>query len=177
MSNNNLFIYISEHNGFGINTDIFETNIINLSVVIGFLFFYGKNALSDIVKSRRDNILKSIQEAEIRFKEAEDKLLTAKNNLNLALKKSEEIRLQGLNLSKQTKLSLLESFNEDIRRIKNENISILKFEEEKAINEVFQKLNNNSLDIAMNNILKKLNTSFQKKIIARNIDKLSFNKL
>jgi F-type H+-transporting ATPase subunit b len=29
-------------NGFGFNTDIFETNILNLSVVIGVLIYYGR---------------------------------------------------------------------------------------------------------------------------------------
>lgn len=177
MGYTNLFIFISEHKGFGINTDIFETNVLNLSVVLGFLFFYGKKALSDIVISRRETILKNIQEAEIKFKEAENSLLIAKNNLNNAVKKAEDIRFQGLNLSKQTKLALLESIKEDIKRIKNENVSILKFEEGKAINEVFLKLNNTCLEIAMENISKKLTLSFQKKIILKNINKLSLNSL
>jgi F-type H+-transporting ATPase subunit b len=41
----NFFTIISENEGFGINTDIFETNIINLSVVIGVLIYYGRAAL------------------------------------------------------------------------------------------------------------------------------------
>jgi F-type H+-transporting ATPase subunit b len=42
----NFFTVISENKGFGINTDIFETNIINLSVVIGVLIYYGSAAFS-----------------------------------------------------------------------------------------------------------------------------------
>jgi F-type H+-transporting ATPase subunit b len=40
----NFFTIISENESFGINTDIFETNIINLSVVIGVLIYYGRAA-------------------------------------------------------------------------------------------------------------------------------------
>lgn len=38
----NIINLFSEREGFGINTDIFETNILNLSVVIGVLIYYGR---------------------------------------------------------------------------------------------------------------------------------------
>lgn len=40
----NLINFIAEEESFGINTDIFETNILNLSVVIGVLVYYGRIA-------------------------------------------------------------------------------------------------------------------------------------
>lgn len=36
--------FLSEEEGFGINTNLFETNILNLSVVIGVLIYYGRIA-------------------------------------------------------------------------------------------------------------------------------------
>lgn len=41
--NINLLYAISHSEEFGINTDIFETNILNLAVVIGVLLYYGKS--------------------------------------------------------------------------------------------------------------------------------------
>ena len=38
----NLIKVISHNEGFGINTDILDTNILNLTVVIGVLFYYGR---------------------------------------------------------------------------------------------------------------------------------------
>lgn len=38
----NLIGMISHNEGFGINTDVLDTNILNLTVVIGFLIYYGK---------------------------------------------------------------------------------------------------------------------------------------
>ena len=40
----NLITIISHEEKFGINTDIFETNIINLSIVIAVLIYYGRIA-------------------------------------------------------------------------------------------------------------------------------------
>lgn len=37
-----MFTLISNSGHFGINTDIVETNILNLSVVIGVLVYYGR---------------------------------------------------------------------------------------------------------------------------------------
>lgn len=45
-NNINLLGLISERESFGINTDIFETNVLNLSVVIGVLIYYGRVAFS-----------------------------------------------------------------------------------------------------------------------------------
>jgi hypothetical protein len=42
--NVNLFSIMSESEGFGINTDIFETNVLNLAVVLGVLVYYGRIA-------------------------------------------------------------------------------------------------------------------------------------
>lgn len=42
----NINMIIAEVGEFGINTDIFETNVLNLSVVIGVLIYYGRVAFS-----------------------------------------------------------------------------------------------------------------------------------
>lgn len=41
--NINLLNFFSEREGFGINTDLLDTNILNLSVVVGVLVYYGKS--------------------------------------------------------------------------------------------------------------------------------------
>jgi len=44
IQNTNIIGLIANKEGFGINTDIFETNVLNLSVVIGVLIYYGRIA-------------------------------------------------------------------------------------------------------------------------------------
>lgn len=46
INNINIFTLISKTENFGINTNIFETNILNLAVVIGVLIYYGRSAFS-----------------------------------------------------------------------------------------------------------------------------------
>ena len=92
--------------------------------------------LGDLLKSRKDTILKNLQDADNKLKEAEESLAFAKKNFELAKSKAEQIRNQGVILSNQTSKSLLDAVEEDIKRLKASNLSTIRFEEEKSINEV-----------------------------------------
>lgn len=89
-----------------------------------------------MIKSRRDAILKNLQDADNKLREAEENLAFAKKNFELAKTKAEQIKAQGIALSLQTSKTLLEVVDEDIKRLKAANLSTIKFEEEKSINEV-----------------------------------------
>lgn len=97
----------------------------------------------------------------------------AKENFELAKSRSEQIRNQGLVVAAQTAKTLLDTVEEDIKRLRASNLSAIRFEEEKSINEVCQKLNHSAFLIAIEKLNKRLNSSLQKKIISQNIEKLS----
>lgn len=78
--------------GFGINTDIFETNIINLAAVIGIVISFVGNNLTALLEDRKKTILNNLQEANQRAADAQEKLNAARAQLELAKKKAQEIR-------------------------------------------------------------------------------------
>ena len=87
-----LFTFASE--GFGLNLDLFETNIINLAVVIFGLYKFLPGFLGKILEKRRTTILTDLKDAEERLIQA--KILFQKQKMNLLLlskklKKSEMI--------------------------------------------------------------------------------------
>lgn len=133
--------------------------------------------MADSLKSRKETILRTLQEAENRFKEAEDNLSFAKENYETAKIKAEQIKQQGIALSEKTFKTLLDAVEEDIKRLKALNLATIKLEEEKSINEICQKLSQVALIKAIEKISSKLNTSLQKKIIFRKIEKLSIKAL
>lgn len=77
-----------------------------------------------------------MQEADNKLREAEESLAFANKNFETAKLKAEQIRSQGLVLSGQTSKALLDAVEEDIKRLKASNLSSIRFEEEKSINEV-----------------------------------------
>lgn len=80
--------------------------------------------------------MKSLKEAESRFEEAEKSLSFARKNLLVAESKAGEIRAQAVIVANQTAKNLLDTVDEDIKRLKSVNFSFIQFEEEKMIAEV-----------------------------------------
>lgn len=117
--------------------------------------------------------MRNLQEAENKFKEAEENLSFAKKNFEIAKSKAEQIRNQGTILSTQTAKSILEAIEEDIKRFKSANLSIIKLEEEKSISQLCQKLTKLAFANAVEKLNNRLNAAYHKKIISQNIDKLS----
>lgn len=114
-----------------------------------------------------------MQDADSKFRDAEESLSFATKNLELSKTKAEQIRNQGLVLSSQTSKILLDSIDEDIKRLKSSSLSSIRFEEEKSINEVCQKLTYLAFTKSVDNLVKRLNVNLQKRIVSQGIDKLS----
>ena len=81
--------------GFGLNFNIFETNLVNLTIVIVLLVKFLSGFLGGILERRRAAILQDLQDAEKRLKTATEELAKAQADLSEANKKAEKIRLDG----------------------------------------------------------------------------------
>ena len=90
-----LFSLISENSGIGINTDILETGLINIIILVAGVIFLGRDFLSSALGSRREAVLASIQEAE-------DNLSVAKARLEEAEKQQVQTYVTGLVLKRVT---------------------------------------------------------------------------
>ena len=80
--------------GFGLNLNLFETNLINLVIVIGVLYWFLKGFLGGILERRRQAILKDLEDSEGRLRQATD-LARAQEDLAAAQQKAEKIRADG----------------------------------------------------------------------------------
>lgn len=86
--------------------------------------------------------MKNLEEAENKFKEAENNLLFAKKNLSNSQLKAEEIRNQSLALSNQTFDLIINNSENEIKRLKSLNLAYILFEQGKSVSEVIKnKLN------------------------------------
>jgi F-type H+-transporting ATPase subunit b len=86
---------VSLAEGFGFNTNLLETNILNLAVVLPLVFSLGKDTLTSILDNRREKILSSLRTADDRFKQAQLELDAAKSELALAAEKVKDIQSEG----------------------------------------------------------------------------------
>jgi len=67
---------------FGINTDIFETNIINQIILLVGLYFVVGNALKESLAQRQAEINNAVTDSEKRLLEATDRLNEAKKTIS-----------------------------------------------------------------------------------------------
>jgi|Transcript_41635 F-type H+-transporting ATPase subunit b len=98
---------------FSFNTDIFETNIINIAIFLVVLFIVGKNFLGNILSERQDTIINKVEDSEKRLNEATNRLTEAKKQLSQARVIIDEIK-------KETKLTKINLLNSDYTQAQNE---------------------------------------------------------
>jgi len=126
--------------GFGLNLDILETNLINLVILIGILFYFGRKVLTNILNERRSGIESVIQDAEGRLREAQTALAKAQGQLTQAQQEAQRITQVAEQNAQAAKEAILVKANLDVARLKETAASDLNAELEKAISQLRQKV-------------------------------------
>lgn len=85
---------------FGFNGNIFETNIINLSFVLGFVLSFGLDALRALLDARKQTILKNFDDVKKRTEDARTRVNDAYQQVLNAKIKAQEIDEQTVNILK-----------------------------------------------------------------------------
>ena len=156
------------------NTNVLETNVLNLAVVIGVLVVLGGDVLTSLLDARRERIVQSVQSAETRFQEAQEKLEQAKARLAEATEKATVIRSQGEGTVQVATATLQKQAEEEIARLEEVKNSTLGLAEQKATKEVQQHLAALALEKASAKLQTKLkSTSVQKQLADFQIATLS----
>lgn len=143
-------------NGFGFNTNILDTNIINLSVVIFIVVSFVGDALKALLENRKNAILNNLREADQRALEAEQKLNQAKKQLEGAKNKAIEIRAQSLQTAEQEKIQLFQQTEKEISRFEELKTETITLQQQKIISNLSQQV----LFLALSKVRKKLKNSF-----------------
>jgi F-type H+-transporting ATPase subunit b len=150
----NMFNTFSLAEGFGLNTNILETNIINLAVVLGVVITFVGDALRSLLKNRKETILNNFREADQRANEAQEKLNQAKLQFESAQKKAIQIREQGIITADQEKKQTLRQTKEDIARLDQIKQETIQLQQQKAMNEVSKQV----VLLALTQVKKRLQT-------------------
>lgn len=120
------------HGGFGINTNILETNIINLAAVVGIVVtFVGQN-LTATLEDRKKTILKNLQEANQRAADAQQKLEQARQQLDSARRKAKEIREEGAMRAQQEINACMTEHQSRLARLNEFKQETIQFYQQKA---------------------------------------------
>nr|YP_010551897.1 CF0 subunit I [Heteroblemma bisetosum]YP_010551898.1 CF0 subunit I [Heteroblemma bisetosum]UTM95658.1 CF0 subunit I [Heteroblemma sp. 842]UTM94707.1 CF0 subunit I [Heteroblemma bisetosum]UTM94708.1 CF0 subunit I [Heteroblemma bisetosum]UTM95659.1 CF0 subunit I [Heteroblemma sp. 842] len=154
---------------FGFNTDILATNPINLSVVFGVLIFFGKGVLSDLLDNRKQKILSTIRNSEELRGGAIEQLEKARARLQKVEMEAEQFRVNGYSGIEQERLNLINSTSKTLEQFENYKNETVLFEQQRAINEVRQRVFKQALQGALGALNSCLNNELHLRTISTNI--------
>nr|YP_009437190.1 ATP synthase CF0 subunit I [Lobelia cardinalis]ATG27566.1 ATP synthase CF0 subunit I [Lobelia cardinalis] len=155
---------------FGFNTDILATNPINLSVVIGVLIFFGKGVLSDLLDNRKQRILNTIRNSEELREGAVEQLEKARARLRKVESDADQYRVNEYAAIERDKLNLINSIYTTLEQQEKNNKETLRFEQQRAINQVQQWVLQQAFQGALGTLSSCLNNELHLRTISVNIE-------
>nr|YP_004733649.1 ATP synthase CF0 subunit I [Hydrocotyle verticillata]YP_010154572.1 ATP synthase CF0 subunit I [Lilaeopsis chinensis]YP_011009956.1 ATP synthase CF0 subunit I [Hydrocotyle vulgaris]ADK89679.1 ATP synthase CF0 subunit I [Hydrocotyle verticillata]QQX27829.1 ATP synthase CF0 subunit I [Lilaeopsis chinensis]WPW46418.1 ATP synthase CF0 subunit I [Hydrocotyle vulgaris] len=154
---------------FGFNTDILATNLINLSVVLGVLVFFGKGVLSDLLDNRKQKILNTIRNSEELREGAIEQLEKARARLRKAEMEADLFRVNGYSEIERERLNFINSTSKTLEQLENYKNETILFEQQRAINQVRQRVFQQALQGALGTLSSCLNNELHLRTISANI--------
>ncbi|NEQ22305.1 MAG: F0F1 ATP synthase subunit B [Microcoleus sp. SIO2G3] len=155
--------------GLGLNFDLLETNLINLVIIIGVLFFFGRKFLGKTLSERRSNIEQAIQDAEKRQKDAAASLADAQQKLAQAQAEAERIRANGEENAQAARAAILEKAAKDVEAVRKTATQDLNADRERAIAELRERVAVMAMQRVESQLQDHLDDSAQQQLIDRSI--------
>jgi len=166
-------IFASE--GFGLNLNIFETNILNLAVVIFGLYKFLPGFLGKILEKRRTSILSDLKDAEERLTQSKSALTKAKEELSFAKQKADKIRNDCKARAESIRLENEKKTVEEMARIKQGAASDLNAEAARVTSQLRKEAAELAIQRALELLPKKLNSNTQDKFLKESIENIGVN--
>lgn len=132
--------FIFSAHGFGINTNIIETNVINLAIVITVVISFVGDALKDLLEKRKQTIKDNTSAAENRQKEAENKRIRAQEQLQRAKTRAMEIKQQGSVTAKEEQALCVAQAEEEALRLQQRKDDSIRLQQQKAIQQISKQI-------------------------------------
>ena len=156
--------------GFGLNLNLFETNLINWAVVIFGLYKFLPGFLGKMLQKRREGILLELKDAEDRLSKATIALEKAKSDLLLAEEKASQIKTDSLKRSEAIKLESEKKAIEEMARIKQSAISDESSEASRAISQLRKEAVELAIRKVLDSLPNKLDRSTQENLVTKSIN-------
>ena len=162
----------ASHGGFGLNLNLFETNIVNLAIVIFGLYKFLPNFLGGILERRRAIILADLKDAEERLASATSALTQAQQDLAAAQQKAEQIRADGKARAEAIRLDSEKRTVEEMARVKQGAAADLSAEASRVSNLLRREAAQLAIEKALASLPGKLDADAQAKLVNQSIKTL-----
>ncbi len=166
------FPLLASEGGFGINLNLLETNLINLVIVIGVLYWFLKGFLGGMLQRRRETILRDLEDAENRLKTATSELAKAQQELSAAQQKADKIRVDGIARAKAIRLDGEKRTIQAMAALKQDALADLNAEGARLTEQLRRQAALAAIDQAMTELPKRFDSKAQGQLIDSSIKNL-----
>jgi len=160
---------VPEKAGFALNTNILDTNLINLIIIIGLLVYFSRDLVSSILVQRRSQIETTIREAEQSHQEAKANLETQQQQLAQVQSQAEQIRSTGVERAQGLKEAILAQTEVEIARLRVTADQETSSEQERIEAELRQRIATLAIAKVAAQLREQLTEADQRALIDRNI--------
>ncbi|MFZ0407778.1 MAG: F0F1 ATP synthase subunit B [Cyanobium sp.] len=162
----------SHGGGFGLNLNLFDTNIINLAIVIAGLVWFLRGFLGGILERRRATILADLKDAEDRLAAAAASLAEVQQGLSDSQAKAEKIRADGVVRAQAIRLDSERRTVEEMARIKQDSASNLDAEASRVTAQLRREAARLAIEKALAALPGRLDATTQARLIDQSIQSL-----
>lgn len=155
--------------GIGLNFDILETNLINLVIIIGVLFVFGRKIVGKTLSDRAERVETAIKSAEKRATDAAIALSEQQQKLAQAQAEAERIRKAAEDNAKVARENILAVAAQDIERLRETANQDLNSERERAIAQLRASVVAMALQKVESQLQSGVDDAAQQKLIERSI--------
>lgn len=167
---------LEHHSGFGLNSNILETNLVNLIIIIGVLIYAGRNFLGNVLSERKAAIEADFKEVDDRRKAAAAALAGEQQKLAQSKLEAERILAKAQESARITRESILAQAAVDVERMKAAAVQDLNAEQERVIAQLRQGVIAQALEQSVTQLKSRLSDSAQSKIIDQSLALLGGSK-
>jgi F-type H+-transporting ATPase subunit b len=166
------YLFLASHGSFGFNLNPFETNIINLAIVIAGLVYFLRGFLGGILERRRAAILADLKDVEDRLASASTALAAAQKELADSQARAERIRADGVSRAQAIRLDSEKRTVEEMARIKQDSASDLQSEASRVSDQLRREAARLAIEKALATLPGRLDASTQARLIDQSIQSL-----
>jgi F-type H+-transporting ATPase subunit b len=165
-------LLLATEGGFGLNLNPFDTNIINLAIVIAGLVWFLRGFLGGILERRRAAIVADLEDAESRLGRATQALEAAQKELAAAQVKAEQIRADGKARAEAIRLDSEKRTVEEMARLRQESAGELDAEASRVREQLRREAARLAIEKALAVLPGKLDPDAQSRFIDQSIQSM-----
>ena len=162
----------SHGGGFSLNFNPFETNIINLAIVIAGLVWFLRGFLGGILERRRSAIVSELKDAEDRLAAAVAALTEVQKGLADSQARAERIRADGQTRAEAIRLESERRTVEEMARLKQSSASDLDAEAARVTSQLRREAARLAVQKALAALPARLDPALQSRLIDQSIQSL-----